>query len=58
MSEARIHGDSPGDDQVGFDVYLPAMPQLSAEPTRTERFLTRALRQRSLLGKLLRQSAQ
>ena len=41
-------------DQNGFEPYLPGMAQLSAEPTRVERFLTRLFRRRGGLRRVVR----
>jgi hypothetical protein len=41
-------------DQNGFKPYLPGMAQLSAEPTRVERFLTRLFRRRGGLRRVVR----
>jgi len=42
------------DDQPDFDNYLPGMPNPSSEPGRFERFVTRLLRRRGGLRRVVR----
>ena len=45
-------------EQNGSKIYLPGMPQLSTEPTRVERFLTRLFRRRGGLRRVVRRKSR
>lgn len=46
MEDSRPASDRSTADEPQFVNYLPGMPQLSREPGRIERFLTRLFRRR------------
>jgi hypothetical protein len=43
-------GTEQSDDHQTLQTYLPGMPQVSAEPSRVERFLKRVFRRRGEFG--------
>lgn len=48
------NAEPPSDERPDIGTYLPAMPRLSSEPGRVERFLTNLFRRRGGLRVVLR----